>query len=41
VARILVADDEAAVRSGLVAMCMAAGHRCLEAGSGAQALARA
>jgi DNA-binding NtrC family response regulator len=41
VARILVADDEPAVRAGLVAMCMAAGHRCLEAGTGAQALARA
>ncbi|MEZ6016003.1 MAG: sigma-54 dependent transcriptional regulator [Planctomycetota bacterium] len=40
-ARILVADDEAAVRAGLVAMCMAAGHRCAEAGTGVQALARA
>jgi DNA-binding NtrC family response regulator len=41
VARILVADDEPAVRAGLVAMCMAAGHRCVEAGTGAQAIARA
>jgi len=41
VARILVVDDEAGVRAGLVAMCMAGGHRCIEAGTGAQALARA
>jgi DNA-binding NtrC family response regulator len=40
-ARVLIADDEAAVRTGLVAMCMAAGHRCVEAATGAQALARA
>ncbi len=40
-ARVLIVDDEPGVRAGLVAMCMAAGHRCVEAGTGAQALARA
>lgn len=37
-AHILIADDEAGVRAGLVAMCMAGGHRTSEAGSGDEAL---
>jgi len=41
VAHILIADDEAGVRAGLVAMCMAGGHRTSEAGDGDEAVRRA
>lgn len=37
-AHILIADDDAGIRAGLVAMCMAGGHRTSEAGSGNEAV---
>lgn len=37
-AHILIADDEPGIRAGLVAMCMAGGHRTSEAGTGAETL---
>lgn len=40
-AHVLIADDEDGVRTGLVAICMAGGHRTSEASTGAEALARA
>ncbi|MEL6431974.1 MAG: sigma-54 dependent transcriptional regulator [Planctomycetota bacterium] len=40
-AHVLIADDEAGVRAGLVAMCMAGGHRTSEAADGDEAVARA
>ena len=41
VAHVLIADDEDGVRAGLVAMCMAGGHRTAEAASGRETLERA
>ena len=41
VAHILIADDDAGIRAGLVAICMAGGHRTSEAGTGAETLRRA
>jgi len=38
VAHILIADDEPGIRTGLVAICMAGGHRTSEAGTGAETL---
>ena len=40
-AHILIADDEPGIRAGLVAMCMAGGHRTSEAGTGAETLRKA
>ena len=40
-AQLLIAEDEAGVRAGLVAICRAAGYRVSEAASGRQTLARA
>ena len=40
-AHILIADDEAGIRAGLVAMCMASGHRTSEAGTGAETVRKA
>lgn len=40
-AHVLIADDDDGVRAGLVAMCMAGGHRTSEASTGNGALARA
>ncbi|MDG1050412.1 MAG: response regulator, partial [Planctomycetota bacterium] len=37
-AHILIADDEPGIRTGLVAICMAGGHRTSEAGTGAETL---
>lgn len=39
-AHILIADDDAGIRAGLVAICMAGGHRTSEAGTGAETLRR-
>ena len=38
VAHILIADDDAGIRTGLVAICMAGGHRTSEAGTGAETI---
>jgi len=40
VPHILIADDDAGIRAGLVAICMAGGHRTSEAGTGAETLRR-
>ncbi|MEM6672738.1 MAG: sigma-54 dependent transcriptional regulator [Planctomycetota bacterium] len=40
-AHILIVDDEDAIRAGLVAVCMAGGHRTSEAASGTDAVRRA
>ena len=37
-AHILIADDDPGIRTGLVAICMAGGHRTSEAGTGAETL---
>ncbi|MFT5733017.1 MAG: two-component system response regulator AtoC [Planctomycetota bacterium] len=41
VPHILIADDEPGIRAGLVAICMAGGHRTSEAGTGAETIRRA
>lgn len=38
---ILIADDEPGIRAGLVAICMAGGHRTSEAGTGAETVRKA
>lgn len=40
-AHVLIADDDAGVRTGLVAICMAGGHRTSEAATGVETLRRA